>query len=219
MPRAVLPGAYPLYWSNSARSLRSPLTAPMPTVADPSTSWPSAAQAEPKAASSASITSVGLVLRFRMDGFLVMLASPEEESRRRVGGRRVVGAVHLGVAVQARAALPDVHDVLAAGRGSHGRGRLPGLRRREHVGLSAQRPHVAGRVRRVAFLAQHRRARLQHRLGGAAVRVVADRAVLRDRLVREDERSALLGVAGVAGVVDAVALDQLRAGRAVHVVA
>ena len=34
-----------------------------------------------------------------------------------------------------------------------------------------------------------------------------------------DEGSALFGVAGVAGVVDAVALEQFRAGRAVRIMA
>ena len=79
-------------------------------------------------------------------------------------------------------------------------------------GNRADRAHAAGDVRRVALHAQHRRAGLEHRADGAAVRVVAGRAVLRGRLVRVHEGAALLGVAAVAGVVRAVALRESGAG-------
>ena len=84
--------------------------------------------------------------------------------------------------------------------------------------LPGERADVAGGVRGVALMTEHRRTRNEHRCDRAAVRVVAVRTVLRHRLVPVHERPALLGVAGVAGVVRAVAIDQLRPHRAVHVV-
>src|SRR6185295_14939193 len=54
---------------------------------------------------------------------------------------------------------------------------------------------------------------------GRAVRVMADHAVFLDRLMGAHERPALLHVAGVAGLVDAVADQLLLAGAAVGVVA
>ena len=69
------------------------------------------------------------------------------------------------------------------------------------------------------LLAEERRAHLEQVVVHGAVRVVADRAVLLHRLVGAHERPALLHVARVAGVVDAVAHQRFLARRAVRVVA
>ena len=76
---------------------------------------------------------------------------------------------------------------------------------------------MAGRL--VTLLTQKRRTHLQHGGVDGSMRVVADGAVLGDRLVRAQERTALVHMAGVAGVVDAVADHQVRADRAVGVMA
>jgi hypothetical protein len=75
------------------------------------------------------------------------------------------------------------------------------------------------RVRRVALLAQEWRARLQQVFHHGAVRIVAVAAILGHRLVLVDKRAALFRVAVVAGVVDAVASQQLRPDRTVRLVA
>ena len=75
---------------------------------------------------------------------------------------------------------------------------------------------MAGRF--VALLAEERGPRFQQIGVGRAVRVVTVRAVFGHRLVIEDERSALLHVAGVAGVDDGIADQQLDSGGAMRVV-
>src|SRR5512134_3520118 len=71
----------------------------------------------------------------------------------------------------------------------------------------------------MALLAHPWRAHLEQVVVHGAMRVVADRAVLLYRLVRAHERPALLHVAGVAGVVDAVAHQVFRPCGAVGIVA
>src|SRR5882762_7589986 len=124
-----------------------------------------------------------------------MVLSPEGPLVVEVG--RVVRAVDVGVAVQA-AARDRVRGGARAG---------------ERAGGAA----VARRL--VALLAQEGLADLEQVRGGRPVRVVADAAVLLHRLVGADERTALLHVAHVAGVVDAVAHHHAGADRAVRVVA
>src|SRR6185436_17827882 len=85
------------------------------------------------------------------------------------------------------------------------------------AGDAGEAAAVAGRL--VAGLAEERRAHLEQVDVHRAVRVVADRAVLLHRLVGAHERPALLHVAAVAGLVDAVAHQLLLAGAAVRVVA
>src|SRR5262245_4740256 len=93
---------------------------------------------------------------------------------------RVVGAVDVGVAVHAAARERDVD--LARARGVRA------------AGDAGDGAAVAGRL--VAALAEERRAHLEQVVVDAAVRVVAQRAVLLHRLVRAHERPALLHVAG-----------------------
>ena len=145
--------------------------------------------------------------------------SAEHETRCRVRRRRVVGAVHLRVAVHAAAPLPHGDDVLAAGGRADGRGKLARRGRRVDPGLPADRADVARQVRRVALLAQDRRPNLQQRSHRAAMRAVAAAAVLRHGFVLVHEGPALFGVAGVAGLVGAVHQRQLRARRPMGVVA
>src|SRR5436190_20737305 len=116
---------------------------------------------------------------------------------------RVVGAVDVGMAIQARARERDAD----AARGGAVRA----------AGNAGDAAAVAGRL--VAALAQERRAHLEQVVVHRAVRVVAGRAVLLHRLVRAHERPALLHVARVAGVVDAVAHQHPLPGAAVRVVA
>ena len=71
----------------------------------------------------------------------------------------------------------------------------------------------------MALLAQQRRLDLQHLLVVRAVGVVAVQAVLAHRRVLPQERAALLGVAGVAVLVDRGLQQHLVVGRAVRVVA
>ena len=71
----------------------------------------------------------------------------------------------------------------------------------------------------VALLAQQRRLHLQHLLVDRAVGVVAVEAVLAHRRVLPQERAALLGVAGVAVLVDRGLQQHPLVGRAVRVVA
>src|SRR4051812_31583144 len=114
---------------------------------------------------------------------------------------RVVGPVDVRVAVQAAARERDT--------GAGARAARP----RQAGGAAA----VAGRL--VALLAQERRACLQEVVVIRAVRVVANGAVLLHRLVRAHEGPALLHVAAVASLVDAVLDERLLARRAVCVVA
>ena len=108
--------------------------------------------------------------------------------------------MHLRVAVHATAALPHANSVQAGS-------------------TQGNRADIGGRVRRVALLTQDGCTRLENARDHAAMRVVAGGTVLSDWLMLMHERPALFSVAGVAGVVDAVALDKLGTGRTVRVVA
>jgi len=127
--------------------------------------------------------------------------------------------MNLRVAIHAAAALPDVDNVLAICGIGHQRRRLTGRGRAKHAALATDGANAARHVRRVALLAQHGWARFQHARDRAAVRTVAIRTVFANRFMRVHERAALFRVAGVAGIVKIVALGQLGAGRAVHIVA
>src|SRR5512133_2766717 len=79
---ALAPGRMPLYWSNSDRSERLPVSVPMPMVAEASTSCAlSSAHAEPKAASRARASTVGRVRRGRMSWSLFILWPQRKKSR------------------------------------------------------------------------------------------------------------------------------------------
>lgn len=71
----------------------------------------------------------------------------------------------------------------------------------------------------VTLLAEEGRTLLQQIVINRAVRVVADRAILGDRLMVAHKRSALLHVARVAGFDNAIARQHLFAGTAVRIVA
>ena len=149
---------------------------------------------------------------------MALRTSAHEALGCRIEGRRIVGAVDLGVAVHATAALPHVGHVLAAGHA--GDLRLGQARRGcEDTRLSAHGSDAACLMGRVALLAEQGRARLEHGRNQAAVRVVANAAVFGDRRMLVHERTALFCMAGVAGVVHAVALGELGTGRTMHVVA
>src|SRR5262245_26870782 len=107
--------------------------------------------------------------------FMVCLppSAPERPLVGKIG--RIVRAVDIGVAIHAAAGKR-----VGAGTGASERGDVA---------------TVAGRL--VARLAEHGLANLQQVRRGRAVRVMADRAVFLNRLVRAHERPALLHVAGV----------------------
>ena len=126
--------------------------------------------------------------------------SAHHELWHRVEGRWIVGTVDLRVAVQATAALPEVDHVLAAA----GRAETDTV-------LTTDRTETTGRMRRVALLAQQRWPRFQHGRTRGAMHVVAIGAVFSHRVVLVHKGASFLGVAGVAGAVDAVALEQLGA--------
>lgn len=86
-------------------------------------------------------------------------------------------------------------------------------------GLPAKYLRNRGAMRSVALLAQERYAHLKHGIGSGAVRVVANRAIFGHRLVVMHERPALLHMAGVAGIVDAIALHHLWSDRTVRIMA
>jgi len=71
----------------------------------------------------------------------------------------------------------------------------------------------------MTLLAEEGRTLLKQIVIHRAVRVVADRAILGDRLMVAHERSAFLHVARVAGFDDAIARQHLFAGGAVRIVA
>ena len=119
--------------------------------------------------------------------------------------------MNLRVAVHATAPLPHVDDVFATGQIGHlGQG-LTGCQR-INAALTTQGTNITGHMRRVALLAQHGSACLEHAGYGAAVCVVAGAAIFRDRVVLLHKGAAFFSVTGVAGVVDTVALDQLGTG-------
>src|SRR5438128_1610660 len=90
--------------------------------------------------------------------------------------------------------------------------------KRRRLPLSAQLRDVPA-VRRVALVAQEGRPRLQQIFRGGAVGVMAVRTVFGDRLVGMHERSTLLHVTGIASLVHAIALHELRSNGAVRIVA
>src|SRR5579871_6971874 len=110
--------------------------------------------------------------------------------------RRVVGSVNHGVAAQAVAAVHlGPRRLIAGGKQAIDGGRRPV----GQIGAAVDRTGVIGAV---AVLAQPRRALLEQRGIGGAVRGMAVGAVVGDRAVLPQERAATVGVAGVAGVVD-----------------
>ena len=104
--------------------------------------------------------------------------------------------MHLRVAIHATLALPQSRGILARSKRIHG---------------SANGSHAACNVRSVALLAQHGRARFEHALHDAAVRVVAIGAVFSHWIVLMDKGAALFSMAGVASGVGAVTRHELGA--------
>ena len=97
-----------------------------------------------------------------------------------------------------------------------------------NVGMAVQAGAAHGELRiraglrmadRVALVAKPRRRHFQHALVDRAMRIVTVRAVLAHRRVLEQERSALLGMALVAIVVDRVRPQQLIGKRAMRIMA
>src|SRR6185436_12325238 len=129
----------------------------------------------------------------------LFIPSPPEATRSRLV-LGAVAAVDVGMAVHAAAA--DRAEQAGAG----------GAAVRQRGGLA----RMAGVA--VALLAQERRARLEQAGDRGAMRLMADRAVFLHRRMVVQERSALLHVAGEAGLGNAVAHQLLRIA-AVHVVA
>ena len=135
MPPAALSPFNPrmLYWLKIERFALPPLTPPSPRVTDSSVflGFLSAATVASVfvavspvvwawAGTNAAHTARAMTVRWKwkLGSVFVIIALPcsaHQQLRRRVGRRRVVGAMHLRVAVHAAAALPHVDDVLAAG--------------------------------------------------------------------------------------------------------
>src|SRR5450759_1824823 len=120
----------------------------------------------------------------------------------------------------------DQHMAVQAGTSARLNTRSGRSRLLETIG----RRHVAARqigaavdliamVTAVTLLAQPRRARLQQRCVARAVRRVADGAIVSDGRVVPEERTPLLRMTGVAGLVDRILDEHGRAGRTVRVVA
>ena len=86
-------------------------------------------------------------------------------------------------------------------------------------GLNRRRPGIKPVTNAVAFGAQPRLRDLQQSLVHRAVRIVAIHTIVTHRRVLEQERSALLGVAFVAIVVDRVGAQHRFSGAAMWIVA
>ncbi len=85
--------------------------------------------------------------------------------------------------------------------------------------LYTARAHTTGGMGRMALLAQHGRAHLEHPRNYTAMGIMAIGAILRHRVVLAHKGTALLGVAGVARVVGTVTLGQLGTSRTMDVMA
>ena len=83
--------------------------------------------------------------------------------------------------------------------------------------LAVRRLTVVGPV--MTLVAQERRTRFQQRRDIRAMRGMTVGAILVNRLVFPQKRTALLGVTGEAGFGDGGLLDQLRSARSVRIVA
>src|SRR6185437_10571911 len=127
--------------------------------------------------------------------------SPDSRSLVELGAAGVVRTMDVAVAAQATAS----HHALV---------------RHQPVAQVLTRQQIVRMVAvGVALLAQHRYRQYQQVFLVRAVRGVAIEAVLAHRRVLEQERAALLGMAGGAGLVDGVGLQQRRGDAAVRVVA
>src|SRR5450759_2839394 len=120
----------------------------------------------------------------------------------------------------------DQHMAVQAGATAHlnargGRSRLLGTIDGRHVAARqiGAAVDLIAMVTAVTLLTKPRRARLQQRCVGRAVRRVAVGAIVNDGSVLPEEGAASLRMAGVAGLVDRILDQQLRAGRTVRVVA
>ena len=113
------------------------------------------------------------------------------------------------MAVHAASTLPHIDDVLATGCTGDQRRDLSRCGQTKDAALATQRSDTTCNVGGMALLAQHGWSRLQQRCDCAAMCVVAIAAVFDHRLMLMHKWPALLGMAGVAGVIDTVALDQL----------
>ena len=134
-----------------------------------------------------------------------MVSAEEELRASRVGQAGIVAAMNLGMAVQATPALGDGNPVPVSHRA--GRSSL----------ACQQRLRCA--MRRMACLAQEWRTHLQHAFCRGAVRIMAIRAVVADRLVVMYEWPAFLHVAGVASIVDGIAFHQFHPSGAMRIMA
>jgi len=121
--------------------------------------------------------------------------------------------MNLRVAIQAASALEVVDAALAGRRVTERRPRI-----RAGLTLSCQLRYLCA-VRRVTVMAEEWRTHLEHALVDGAMRIVANRAIFGHRVMLVNERPALFHVTLVASLDDAVALHQLRADRAVRIVA
>ena len=117
--------------------------------------------------------------------------------------------MYLRMAVEAAPALSYVDVAFAAGRGTG---------TRPWQGSTSEGGNIRS-VWCVARVAQEGRPHLEHAFCGGAMRIVAIAAVFIDGLVVVHKGPAFFHMAGVAGVVYAVALHQLGAYRAMRVVA
>ena len=74
-------------------------------------------------------------------------------------------------------------------------------------------------MRRMATLTQERRAHLQQAFSSRTVRVMAVGTIVIDRLVVMHEGAAFFHVAGVTGLIDAIALHEFRSNRTMRIMA
>lgn len=125
---------------------------------------------------------------------------PPPRSAREPGSGRMVRAMNLAVTVEARLAL-----------------QIPVVGSRRQLRAIVQPARVE--LRRMARLAEVRYFQFQHAQVVGTVRIVTVRTVLPHRAMLEQHGAALVGVAGITGLVDGRLLQQARSRPAMRVVA
>ena len=128
------------------------------------------------------------------------LSLAQHELRCGIGCAWIVAAVYLCMTIQTGTSLGDVGGAFTepVRRGGLGAGNLTANHLRNEAA-----------VRRMALMAQERRAHFQHAFGDGAMRVMTVAAVLADRLVVVHKWPALFGVALITGIDHAIAFHQL----------
>ena len=128
------------------------------------------------------------------------LSLTQHELRCGIGGAWIVAAVYLCMTIQTGSSLADIGGTLAETIRC-------GWLDAGYLAANYLRDETA--VRRMALMAQERRAHFQHAFGDGAMRVMTVATVFTDRLVVVYKWPALFGVALITGIDHAIAFHQL----------